>query len=106
MTCIRFKTGKGWTGILNIGESFKPGDPAPKGYNAWHDWAEVQAKAGLKQVQCGGCSRWNFPQELSDRTVTITNKHPTKGPRALTLPLCCDCAMKEPANSGKQVKQK
>ena len=42
---------------------FKPGDPAPSGYNEWHEWAEVQCKAGLRQSQCSTCNRWYFPHE-------------------------------------------
>ena len=29
---------------------YKPGDPAPKGYLQWNEWAEVQWSAGLRQV--------------------------------------------------------
>ena len=37
--------------------TYKPGDQAPEGYLAWHEWAEVQHKAGLRQKQCGQCGR-------------------------------------------------
>lgn len=37
----------------------------PTGYNEWHEWAEIQHRAGLRQVQCGFCGLWKFPQELS-----------------------------------------
>jgi len=43
---------------------FKPGDPPPRGYMAWHDWAHIQHKAGLRQRQCPECLRWLFPQEF------------------------------------------
>lgn len=43
---------------------FKPGDQAPEGYLQWHEWAEVQHKAGLRQSQCGRCGLWRYPQEL------------------------------------------
>lgn len=41
----------------------KPGDLPPVGYLAWHEWAEVQHKAGIRQVQCS-CGLWLFPQEV------------------------------------------
>lgn len=45
---------------------FKPGDPPPpgNGYNDWHEWAEVQYDAGLRQTQCERCQRYLFPQEM------------------------------------------
>lgn len=45
---------------------FKPGDPRPEGYLEWHEWAEVQHKAGLRQSRCKGCGNWMFPQEVED----------------------------------------
>lgn len=39
------------------------GSMPPSGYIAWHEWAEVQTKGGLKQSQCGECGLWYFPQE-------------------------------------------
>jgi hypothetical protein len=42
---------------------FKPGDPAPTGYIAWHEWAAAQHEGGLRQRRCPGCGRWRFPQE-------------------------------------------
>jgi hypothetical protein len=52
--------------------AYKPGDPPPGGYLNWHAWAEVQAKAGLEQVQCDRCHLWRFPQELAKMTGTET----------------------------------
>jgi hypothetical protein len=52
-------------GFLTFTPDFKPGDPPPTGYCDWHAWAEVQHKAGLRQVQCADCGKWNYPQELS-----------------------------------------
>lgn len=46
---------------------FKPGDPAPKGYVQWHEWADAQYEGGLRQTQCPICNLWRFPQELSTR---------------------------------------
>lgn len=47
---------------------YDPGDPAPSGYLQWHEWAEVQWKAGLEQAQCSICTRWLFPQEQAGHT--------------------------------------
>ena len=45
MTCTRIAGG-----IICHQPDFQPGDQAPEGYLAWHEWAEVQHKAGLRQV--------------------------------------------------------
>lgn len=58
--------------ILTIQRDYKPGDMPPVGYLAWHEWAEVQRKAGVKQVACSGCGLWRTPQELSDKVTTAT----------------------------------
>lgn len=43
---------------------FKPGDlPPEEGYLEWHEWAEVQRKAGIKQSVCTNCGNWRTPQE-------------------------------------------
>lgn len=47
-------------------ETFKPGDPPPAGYMAWHEWARVQHKAGHRQSRCSKCLRWFFPAERHD----------------------------------------
>jgi len=46
-------------------DQYKPGDPPPEGYNAWHEWARVQVKSGLEQTQCPDCGKWRFPQEFA-----------------------------------------
>jgi hypothetical protein len=69
--------------IVTMSPDYKPGDPAPSGYLDWHAWAEVQHKAGLRLVQCPGCSRWQYPQELSTR-VRIAEF------------MCLECADKVP----------
>jgi hypothetical protein len=33
-------------------------------YLGWMDYAERQYRAGLRQEQCPGCSRWRWPDEL------------------------------------------
>lgn len=57
--------------FIDFVEKFKPGDPAPEGYLAWHEWARVQCEAGLKQVHCPKCMLLRFPQEYSKKTITI-----------------------------------
>lgn len=64
MTCIEIPGG-----IVCVQPAFKPGDPAPDGYLAWHEWAEVQHKAGLRQTKCSACLRWKYPQEMNDMDV-------------------------------------
>lgn len=51
---------------------YKPGDLPPEGYLQWHEWAEVQRKAGIKQTECPTCARWKTPQELSTHEVRWT----------------------------------
>jgi ribosomal protein S27AE len=53
---------------------YKPGDLPPEGYLQWHEWAEVQRKAGIKQRQCPTCGLWRTPQELSTRQIKWTVK--------------------------------
>lgn len=77
--------------------NYKPGDQAPEGYLAWHEWAEVQHKAGLRQKQCGRCGLWRFPQQLSalvdSAEVTgLRKRQPFR--RTLETPVCNDCAAK------------
>ena len=73
---------------------YKPGDQAPEGYLAWHEWAEVQHKAGLRQKQCGRCGLWRYPQQLSatvDRAemIEIWKRKRTLVP--VETPVCNDC---------------
>ena len=56
-------------GVLTVGRDFNVGDQAPNGYLDWHEWAAVQHKAGLRQEECCKCSRWKYPQELSEQKV-------------------------------------
>lgn len=72
-------------------DTYKPGDHAPQGYLAWHEWAEVQHKAGLRQVECGRCGLWRYPQELSC-LVDITQAQSRKGPVSVETPICLKCA--------------
>lgn len=50
--------------IVDESGGYKPGDPPPEGYVAWHEWARVQYRAGLRQSRCKGCGRWLFSQEF------------------------------------------
>ena len=71
--------------------TYAPGDQAPDGYLAWHEWADTQHKAGLRQKQCGRCGLWRYPQELSglrDECVMQSRK----GPVTLMMAVCNKCA--------------
>lgn len=46
------------------GGPYRAGDPCPTGYIDRQEWAAAQRRFGLRQVRCGQCSRWMFPQEL------------------------------------------
>lgn len=84
---------KKWTGIVDIADEFAPGDPPPSGYCAWHEWAAIQHKAGLRQTKCGGCGLYRFPQELSDRAlVSCPIDGKTFEPAPMVTPVCHDCA--------------
>ena len=85
--------------------TYKPGDQAPEGYLAWHEWAEVQHKAGLRQKQCGRCGLWRYPQQLSatvDR-AELTGMRKRKPTRVtVETPVCNECellARHEPPNA-------
>ena len=71
--------------------TYKPGDLPPEGYLAWHEWAEVQRKAGIKQVPCGRCGRWQTPRELSE-TIDRFQAMTSRGERVeMTTPVCTKC---------------
>jgi len=61
VTCIRIGTGRrqSWVCVVPV---FKPGDQPPSGYLDWHEWAKVQARAGLRQ-QRRACGHWHFAHE-------------------------------------------
>ena len=46
-----------------LANTHQPGDLPPRGYTAWHEWAKVQHRAGLRQARCPTCGLWRFPQE-------------------------------------------
>ena len=64
---------------------------------AWHEWAEVQSKAGLKQKRCGRCGKYRFPQELSgtvDRTESTATRKGQAQRVVKETPVCKKCADK------------
>ncbi len=78
--------------FIDFVPEFKPGDPPPSGYMEWHEWARVQTKAGLKSKRCGLCLLWNFPQEMSDKTVSGKVQDSRGRSRTVTSPVCLTCA--------------
>jgi len=51
---------------MAIAGEYEVGSQAPEGYRQWHEWAEVQYKAGLRQTMCPGCKKFMFPQEVDE----------------------------------------
>ena len=84
-----------WEGFMRVLEqaNFRPGDLPPEGYLAWHEWADVQRKAGIKQVACGRCGLWKCPQEFS-KTVDRMEAQSRNGPVTLASPVCNTCNKK------------
>jgi hypothetical protein len=77
---------------IDAGRDYQPGDPRLEGYLQWHDWAAVQHKAGLRQVRCGQCGLWKYPQELSGEEIV---SHPMTGGGVVVTrrsPVCKQCA--------------
>jgi hypothetical protein len=58
-----------WRCHVLVMPEYRPGDLPLEGYLQWHEWSEVQRKAGIKQVQCPTCCLWRTPQELSTHEV-------------------------------------
>lgn len=79
-------------GIMTVGGDYKPGDPPPSGYLNWHEWAEIQHKAGLRRVECGRCGKWRYPQELSLTVDTFTAKDGRGNPVDVSSAVCKGCA--------------
>ncbi|MDE0924774.1 hypothetical protein [Aurantimonas coralicida] len=84
--------------VITVGGDFKPGDQAPEGYLAWHEWAEIQHKAGLRQQECGKCGKWKYPQELSGETISTEVRARNGRPRTIVLPVCNGCFHDGPAD--------
>ena len=81
-------------GILSADGEYKPGDPPPTGYCAWHAWAQVQTDAGLRQTTCADCGKWKFPQELSAVVRTSTPRDRDGNVVTITAPVCKACETK------------
>jgi len=79
-----------------IMSTYKPGDLPPEGYLQWHEWAEVQRKAGIKQVQCPTCSLWQTPQELSTHEITWVATDRRGKSRKVSQFECAKCFEKRP----------
>ncbi len=82
---------------IDFAGEYKPGDARPDGYLDWYEWSEVQAKAGLKQKQCGRCGLWQWPQELSDVIDTSRPFYFEKGKKKYKVvrePVCLKCVEK------------
>ena len=84
-------------GVLTVAGNYTPGSQAPAGYLDWHEWAEVQHKAGLRQKECGKCGRWKYPQELSEQTVEYTGRTRAGQEVRIVGPVCNACCL--PANA-------
>lgn len=88
---------------LTFGGVYKPGDPAPTGYLAWHEWAEVQHKAGLRQVRCCDCGLCRYPQELTPDPVVHTAYRKTRKGEMIPVQIsgrrCVKCDEKRKAAS-------
>ena len=98
MTCIQIPGG-----VMCVQPTFKPGDQAPEGYLAWHEWAETQHKAGLRQKECGRCGKWKYPQELSD-TVDSYRAQTKRGTEVIRFTAVCHkCATPSNAISRAQI---
>lgn len=82
-------------------DTYKPGDPAPEGYLQWHEWAEAQHKAGLRQKQCGRCGLWRYPQEMSD-TIDRHEMKSRKGPVVVESSVCLKCLTPNDQNQGRR----
>ena len=86
--------------VLTIGGNYKPGDMPPNGYCEWHEWADVQHKAGLRQVVCDRCLKWKFPQEILRTETRKSVVYRTKADmvcernaifRTEQVPICREC---------------
>lgn len=62
---------------LCIMPKFHVGEPAPAGYLAWHEWARVQHRAGLRQLRCARCGLWRFPREIGECCKDVKRERKT-----------------------------
>ena len=77
---------------ITASRGYAPGDPAPSDYLGWHEWARVQARAGLRQEPCGCCGLWCFPQQLSAQTIKTTLRDRYGRSVEKEYPVCLGCA--------------
>lgn len=75
---------------------YKAGDLPPEGYLQWHEWADIQRKAGIKQTECPTCSKWQTPQELSTHEVRWPVTDRRGNARMLSSFECAKCFAKRP----------
>jgi len=78
-------------GVLTVAGDYKPGDQPPSGYLDWHEWAEVQHKAGLRQKPCGRCGLLRYPQEMSGDVIEWDAKDKHGRTVMMRGPLCNKC---------------
>lgn len=90
MADIRLRDGT----ILTVAPDYKPGDREPigAGYLDWHEWAEVQHQAGLRQVECVDCGKWWYPQDLHPDTVIVPALTRRGKPTQIECRRCMRCA--------------
>lgn len=77
-------------------KEYKPGDLPPDGYLAWHEWADVQREAGIKQVTCGRCGKWKTPQEFSALVDAATLRDKKWRAVSVKTTVCAKCASLSP----------
>jgi hypothetical protein len=101
MPDIRVNVG-GSVAILTVGGDYEPGSQPPKthGYMDMEEWFNVQRKAGLRQVPCGRCGRWKFPQELSAKVDKSTVYKRDGTPVPIESPVCNGCNPQHPRTDG------
>lgn len=76
---------------ITIQKEYQPGDLPPEGYLAWHEWAEIQRKAGIPQVPCAICNKWKTPQELTDLMWEMIGQKTDGTPANINDPVCNKC---------------
>ena len=64
--------------FIDFTPDFEVGSQPPSGYTDWHSWADKQHEGGLRQLYCGGCSKWLFPQEICKCGVKRLNQRQLK----------------------------
>jgi hypothetical protein len=92
-------------GVMHVGGNYKPGDPSPTGYLDWHEWAEIQHKAGLRQKECGRCGKWRYPQELSAETDRMTGKTKRGREVGIVSAVCLKCSPAPTASGSPQTSE-